>query len=157
MYEIDMTAANKLPTRGEELFRIFSRFEYALKEIGYAAPGKRNDEVEVSWDQFVTDRLGHGFFQRVIDEEIAPTISSNPPKRQVVDGQTLEWRHTAPPKSAQDLFGAVRRVRNNLFHGGKAGDPDADRNTELVSEAISVLMEALKAGGDIRDPFEGRW
>jgi hypothetical protein len=57
----------------------------------------------------------------------------------------------------QELFVAVRRVRNNLFHGRKSGDPDEDRNANLISEAIAVLIEALKRCEDLRAHFEGRF
>ena len=157
MTKIDMTAANQLPKHSEELLKVFSRFEYALKEIGYVAPGARNDEVRVLWDRFANELLGSKFFQQINNQGIAPTLLSKPPNMQVVNDQKWGWKEVDPPNNIQELFGAVRRVRNNLFHGGKSGDPDADRNATLVYEALAVLIEALNACEDIRYPFENRW
>ena len=145
MTEIDMTAAYKLPKRGAALLRIFSRFEYALKEINHAAPGKHNGEATVLWDKFANECLGRDFFQYIRKQGIAPTLLSKPPSMQVVDG-ALGWKKVPPPGNVQDLFGAVRRVRNNLFHGGKSGDPDADRNAKLVLAALETLRPVEKDG-----------
>jgi hypothetical protein len=153
---IDMTAANQLPARGEELMRIVTRFEYALKEIGYGRSG-RNGEVEVNWDAFANERLQAMFLNKIREANIAPTILANPPSKQIINGGILDWEEKAPPTNIQDFIGAVRRVRNNLIHGGKSGDPDADRNTKLVAEAIEVLLEALRTDVDLRQRFENRW
>lgn len=153
---IDMVAANQLPPRGEELIRVVTRFEYALKEIGYGKPG-RNEEVEVKWDEFANECLKAEFLNKAKEKSIALTIFNNPPSRQVIRGRILDWDETAPPTSVQDLFGAVRRVRNNLVHGGKSGDKDSDRSAKLVTEAIEVLLEALRWHADLRFRFENRW
>ena len=152
-----MTAANKLPERGDELLKVFSRFEYALKEIGYAESGYCNDKASVNWNRFVNECLGRDFFEHISTENLAPTLLWKPPSLQTVEDNNLKWRETHPPTNIQELFGAVRRVRNNLSHGGKSGDPDANRNAMLVSEAIAVLLEALRACDDLRYPFENRW
>jgi hypothetical protein len=40
------------------------------------------------------------------------------------------------------IIGAIRTVRNNLFHGGKAGvyNDDAPRNISLVNESVTILL-----------------
>ncbi|TCD15231.1 hypothetical protein [Oricola cellulosilytica] len=152
---IDMGKANRLPPRADELMRVVTRFEYALKETGYGV--MRNGAVEANWDKFANEVLKAEFLQRVRDKKIAPTILSNPPSRQFLGGSTLDWERKVAPNSIQDFIGAVRRVRNNLVHGGKSGDPDADRNASLVAEAIEVLFEALRSHDDLRFMFEGKW
>ncbi len=107
--------------------------------------------------KFANEGLKADFLQRVRERNIAPTILSNPPSKQILNGSTLAWEGKAAPKNIQDFIGAVRRVRNNLVHGGKSGDPDADRNAILVSEAIEVLLEALRSHDDLRVMFEGKW
>lgn len=156
MNDIDMKAANSVPAGAEELFRIISRFEFALKEMGFAKPG-RNGEADLCWDNFANECLGQDFFQNIKDSKIAPTLLNQPPSVQVIANRSLSWKDGTPPKSVQELLGAVRRVRNNLFHGGKSGDRDAQRNAALISDAIAVLIEALKACDDIRYLFEGRY
>jgi hypothetical protein len=154
--EVAMIAANRLPARSDELMRVVTRFEYALKEIDYGRTGK-NGEVEVDWDTFTSQCLGAPFFKKIVENGIAPTLLAKPPSKQVLRGKTLDWDAATPPVSVQDLFGAVRRVRNNLVHGGKSGDKDSDRNDKLVAEAIEVLMEALRSHADLQFMFEGKW
>lgn len=156
MRSIDMAAANRLPARGEELLRMVARFEYALKEIKYGKAGA-GGAVEAKWDEFANKELTSDFFAHVRDNNIAPTIFSRPPSRQVLNGSSLEWQVAAPPADVQSLVGAVRRVRNNLAHGGKSGDKDSDRNDLLVAEAITVLTEALLRHSDLGHMFEGKW
>lgn len=153
---IDMAATNTLPERGQELMRVVARFEYALKEIGYGKMGA-GGAVEAKWDEFANKELTSDFLKHVRNNKIAPTILSNPPSRQILNGSSLDWDATAPPTDIQSLVGAVRRVRNNLVHGGKSGDKDSDRNNLLVAEAIAVLTEALRAHSDLRFMFEGKW
>jgi hypothetical protein len=153
---IDHSRADSLPTRGDELMRIIARFEYALKESDYGKAGY-NGEAEVDWDKFANQSLKACFLEKVRSDRIAPTILTKPASKQIIEGTSLAWKDTALPKNVQDLMGAVRRIRNNLVHGGKSGDRDSDRNDELVSEAIEVLLEALRADAAVRDMFEGKW
>lgn len=136
--------------------RIIARFEYALKESDYGKSGN-NGEVEVDWDKFANKALKADFLTKVRNERIAPTILANPASKQIIEGTSLAWKDAALPTNVQDLMGAVRRIRNNLVHGGKSGDKDSDRNDALVSEAIEVLLEALRADGAVRNMFEGKW
>jgi hypothetical protein len=150
---IDMSAANKVPPRGEEFFKVISRFEFALKDIGFARMGR--DEVpEIKWDDFANG-LGREFYNKIKIEGVAPTLLSEPPRLQLIRANRLEWQDARPPSNVQELFGAVRRVRNNLFHGGKSGEADNQRSEKLIAEAIAVLQEALQASDNIRRSFEG--
>lgn len=156
MIVIDMNAANRLPPRGDELLRVFTRFEYALKDGGYGKAGRKN-VVEADWDRFASKELKAPFFAAVTAKALAPTLMTNPPSRQVLQGGTLGWDTVAPPANVTELMGAVRRVRNNLVHGGKSGDKDSDRNDSLIAEAIEVLLEALRTHADLKAIFERRW
>ncbi|TXI39974.1 MAG: hypothetical protein E6Q59_04030 [Nitrosomonas sp.] len=154
--QIDLSKANNLPARGDELLRIFARFEFALKESGYGVSGK-NDEAGADWDRFANQSLTAKFLHKIREKNIAPTILEKSPSKQIFKDHTLEWTACAPPQDVQTFFGAVRRVRNNLVHGGKSGDKDADRNNSLVSEAIEVLFEALRSDSHVRSMFEGQY
>ena len=83
----------------------------------------------------------------------------DPPKRQILDDRgKLEFSEAVAVTNVQELFGAVRRVRNNLFHGGKSGDPDQSRNNVLILESIYVLGEILKfVAPEFKMRFEGRY
>ncbi|PBB41185.1 hypothetical protein CK222_23745 [Mesorhizobium sp. WSM3866] len=152
---IDMKAANRLPPRGDEI-RVFTRFEYALKDGGFGKAGRKN-VVEADWDLFASRELKAPFFAAVKAKALAPTLMTNPPSRQTLQGSTLGWDTVPPPANVTELLVAVRRVRNNLVHGGKSGDQDSDRNDSLVAEAIEVLLEALRCHSDLRAIFERRW
>lgn len=94
---------------------------------------------------------------KIREKDIAPTLLNTPPSKQVLSSdRTLDWEEGTSPQNVQELFGAVRRVRNNLVHGGKSGDEVSDRNDALVAEAIEVLKEALRWHDDLRSKFEGR-
>ena len=72
---------------------------------------------------------------------------------------------TCPPMPVaivHELFAAVRRVRNNLVHGGKSGDPEYDpddpcRNEKLIREAQWIIEEALHQMEDVKIHFEGQY
>lgn len=147
-----MSAANRVPERACEFFRIFSRFEFALKANGFVR--SRNDAPEANWDDFA-NRLGSEFYTKIRNDNVAPTLLTSPPKAQDYTAGYLVWRDRSQPQNVQDLFGAVRRVRNNLFHGGKSGNPDSQRDERLIAEVIAVLESALGTHAEVRQSFEG--
>lgn len=155
MKPIDMSRVC-VPPRSDELFQLFSRFEYALKETGFVESGHAN-EARASWDRFTIECLGEAFLDRVVREKLAPVLLRNPPSKQIAKGGRLDWAPCEPPKTTVELFRAVRRIRNNLFHGGKHGDQDSDRNQALIAESICLLGEALEASADVQAAFECRW
>jgi hypothetical protein len=55
------------------------------------------------------------------------------------------------------LFVVVRRIRNNLFHGGKypsGPEPDLSRDEKLLMQAIRILEPALSARPDLHTIFD---
>jgi hypothetical protein len=155
---VDFGKAEILPTGAERFFKTFSRFEFALKESGYL-PEK--GKAFADWHAFARD-LGSAFFAEVRDSEKASTLLRSPPKTQVAVHKILEFKSTVRPNNTQELLEAVCRVRNNLFHGGKSGEPDADssdprRNEKLIAEAQWVLELALQHSDAVRYAFEGRY
>lgn len=136
-----------------KFFKLFSRFEFALKKAGYLRV--RAGRISAHWDKFASD-LGAQFFDAVIENQVADTIIQQPPNKQVVDeGSELGWKACKPPENTVDLFVAVRRVRNNLFHGGKHENPFNDRDQELLSQGIAVLKLALEAHDMVKWHFVG--
>lgn len=153
MTEIDMTAANDVPEGAHEFFRIFSRFEYALKACGFAKANK-GDVIGVKWQELAKE-LDEPFFDRVQDRGLAPTILAEPPQQQVKSKDGLGWHPEKPPASVQELFTAVCRIRNNLFHADKSGSPDHQRNSLLIAEARAILCEALRHHEKVCVEFNG--
>jgi hypothetical protein len=132
------------------------RLEYALKAKGYVR--KRGNALEIEWDRFVSEKLGRQFFNYIQSAGMAPTLIERPPSSQELSpiGE-LKFGDANSVNCAQELFGAIRRLRNNLFHGGKSGDADHDRNDALIDEAISVVFAALAQCDDLSSEFEGKY
>ena len=134
-----------------ELFERFGRFEYALKRSQFLN-GPVGGDARADWDGFA-NRLGANFF----DFHFANTdqnadraeLFAVPPRKgivvqvQVAGEWTRQfgWRDMPIPENAVELMLAVRRVRNNLFHGDKA-NPDYSRNPQLVRAANLILSDA---------------
>lgn len=129
------------------LFQLFARFEHALKKEGFVL-GKVDDPAMPHWDGFAS-KLGKPFYQTAVQEKAAKVLFSHPPKQQVVDvGKTTRWKVKSPPKDAAQLLAAVRRVRNNLFHGEKL-DPNDGRDQELMIAALATLWIARQRCADV--------
>jgi len=129
-------------------FACFSRFEYALKAAGWVCAGK-GDAAEPDWNRVVGQlkQADQPERERVLGR--AGLLLSEPPRKQVFQNRKLSWRE--PGKSGDEsrrLIDALKRVRNNLFHGGKY-NPDgvylSNRAVKLIEAANSVLDALLGA------------
>jgi hypothetical protein len=141
----------ELPKAATSFFVIFSRFEYTLKRAGYL----RGNKAEPNWNRLAGE-LGQDFLTRVRVSGEATTLLEEPPKKQVVRDGLLAWKTMPPIENANDLFLAVSRVRNNLFHGGKYGSgpvPAISRDERLLREATRVLEMALNARPELHAIF----
>lgn len=158
MTGISFDAIDNHPADAVRFFKIMMRLEYALKACGFAAMDRNNRYVSVQWDDFVRDRVDREFFEKIRDSGMANTLINSPPSLQILDTSgVLTFSNAAVVTTPQLLVGAVQRVRNNLFHGGKSGDPDHERNDTLIADAIAVITELLLANDDLRWEFEGRY
>lgn len=155
--EVNYSKTDEHPPGADLLFKVMMRLEFGLKEIGYYQTA-RNQNAEVDWDKFANERLGAPFFDAMKAAGNVNVLLQTPPKRQIVDGQGyLNWEQVGAISNVQELIGSLRRVRNNLFHGGKSGDPDRDRNDELVGNALSLIDAILQHDYDLRMMFEGNY
>ena len=135
------------------------RFEYALKMAGYTKPDQENAEPD--WDGFANKELGKAFFNNIEAGPTADILFKEAPRKQIVlsDGK-LGWCPEAPdfpvrPDSIQSLMGFLCRVRNNLFHGGKAPGCLEGRDKELIMAAQCVLEQALeKSPSEVQEAFK---
>jgi hypothetical protein len=124
-----------------ELLYIFSSFEYALKAVGYF----QNDS-KASWGKFA-DKVN---CIPVPDFVKSLVIVQKPPRKQIKKDNKIIFTHEVLNALSTDtwgnhdsgIIGAIKTVRNNLFHGGKLGyfNLDIDRNKTLVQDSIKVLM-----------------
>ena len=155
--EVDYAKIEDYPEGGDRLFKIMMRLEFSLKEIGYSRAANSNS-VEVDWDRFSNISLGRLFFEKIKESGKAKNLIQYPPKLQsIVEKDRLDWVEKGEVSNIQELIGALRRVRNNLFHGGKSGDVDSDRNKYLVSEALLVVDYILQNDENLRNIFEGKY
>lgn len=145
-------------------FAFFSRFEYALKRAKFLKPGSSNQayQAEPDWDKYADELRGQ--FAKVDDGDFKAAyayLRSNPPKKQVVKGNQINWNVSRQDKSESDekyILRLVRTVRNNLFHGGKYPSPvgpvgDVGRNNGLLESCIVVLDRCLILSPDVQKIF----
>jgi hypothetical protein len=144
-----MTDDDEVRQLSLQLFETFSRMEYAFKAVGYWQP---KIYAEANWDSFVN--AIKGTFNADHSSEIKDAhdyILSQPPNKQMIVNDALVWK--AVPADGDDLTKLsvyIRRVRNNLFHGGKYGDHalNFERNRALILHSLTLLqyLKTLHSG-----------
>ncbi|RLK44973.1 hypothetical protein [Cupriavidus plantarum] len=157
----DELLQTEVPLLAIQFFQVFSRFECAMKRSGKYAKG---DEqwVNPRWPLFADD-LGADFFDEVVNSGHAETLIARPPNTQAIlaDG-TLGWKVNPPVKNTRELIDAVRKVRDNLLHGGKYRDDGygkpamvegSERDETLLRESLNVLAMALERNRLVHEHF----
>ena len=147
---------NKLDTLSFDFFKLFSRLEYSLKAASFHT-GEGN--ANPNWTTFAQDI--HLKFQALQNENLDGAkqyILANPPKKQVIEQGNITWSDSAPTQvnDTDLLLLYVRRVRNNLFHGGKFNGNwfAPQRSEELLNSSIIVLRHALEMNANVKQAFE---
>lgn len=137
------------------LFKEFARFEYALKAANFH---NGDGDAEPNWRNFalsVEDALTHP--QSDALREAIKYMLTHPPKKQVIRAGALDWDTVVPnANSRADLVLLyVRRVRNNLFHGGKFSGRwfDPERSEELLRHSLVILEACLAASPQVREAY----
>lgn len=134
-----------------KFFVFFSRFEYALKKSGYVRENR--GKVEVDWDKYTNEIGSISESKTVIDAK--RYFLDNPPKKQVLFNEQLDWKDNQKSNSESDvkyLLRLIKTVRNNLFHGGKMPF-DAVRDKKLLENALILLEVFLKTSPDITKKY----
>jgi hypothetical protein len=131
----------------QEVFRTFARCEYALKAAGFHCG---DGDANVNWRNFAVS-IEHAF-ANPHDPVFANAITyilAQPPKKQVVKNGQFQWEAAIPPTNSRaDLVLLyVRRVRNNLFHGGKFNGHwfEPQRSGDLLRHSLVILKAAVQA------------
>jgi len=114
----------------------FSRLEFALKENKYFTTGGYNS-AQVHWTRFYKE---HRDTYRACPA--GAELTSLAPLQQIVNEHgDLDWapRHDLDegPELDRDIE-LLKTVRNNLFHGGKHGDPQ-ERTAALLPVCIALM------------------
>jgi hypothetical protein len=139
-----------------DLFRVFARFEYALKATGYH---NAEGDAKPDWEAFANS----------IDIDIEnPTrselseainyIYNHPPKKQIIRNGKIDWEETENNGNLNKnlILIYVRRVRNNLFHGGKFHGHWVEpvRDYDLLRHSLTILKECLRSSDQVREAYE---
>lgn len=81
-------------------------------------------------------------------------ILDHPPKKQIIADGVLTWSVSAPDTDLRSdrVLIYVRRVRNNLFHGGKFNGRwfEPERSELLLRHSLTILRTCLDASADVR-------
>jgi hypothetical protein len=140
-----------------EFFFVFSRFEHALSTTNYLTEAKIG--VFPDWNKFAREM--NDVFQAHLSREVRKAIryyEEAPPKKQIVDFDSLIWKDVVPQTEYQleKLLVLIRRVRNNLFHGEKLGtllEGNSERDTHLLMYGLIILYACLEINSQIRKKF----
>jgi len=154
-YELDQDQSFRLAI---EVFIEFARFEYCLKASGFLKTP--NGPAEPNWDKFANCNKIKKLFDKINSGTAESDckmryLLNNPPKQQIATDNKLDWEEPNKIKSSQDYFGAVRRVRNNLFHGGKFNGNffEPQRSVELLEAVLCVLKAAREHHTGIEEAY----
>ena len=80
--------------------------------------------------------------------------------KQVLRNGNLMWEANLPNNGmseTQVLFVLVRRIRNNLFHGGKHNFDvfeDTERTTQLLRSALVIVQESLSVLANVKTTYD---
>ncbi len=140
-----------------DFFFAFSRFEFALKQAGYLESIQAGADARPDWTCFskrinaVCNFDESPELRKAVDYLLS---DAKAPKKQVVQADgSLDWKTT--PTGRKDIEWVlilVRRVRNNLFHGGKytGSLSELARDTTLLKNSLIILDACLNWDDDVR-------
>ncbi|EEJ2708096.1 hypothetical protein B5637_004398, partial [Salmonella enterica subsp. enterica serovar Kiambu] len=120
---------------------VFSRLEYALKVSGFARGDSK--KVEPCWDCFAK-KINDNFL-KIENEDLKKAVGyllESPPRKQILSEGKIIFQDQPVDKkqrTTQQLLLMIRRVRNNLFHGGKYcpdGEKESGRNEDLLNASL---------------------
>ncbi|SQD77603.1 hypothetical protein [Moritella yayanosii] len=138
-----------------EFFKLFARIEYSLKASGFHCG---NGNATANWENFALS-IDEKFTSVTVEsfKEAVKYIKEHPPKKQIISDGSIEWL-TIPPQSkceADLILLYIRRVRNNLFHGGKFNGHwfEPERSEELITHSIVILHKAISLSVNVKAAF----
>ena len=128
-------------------FKLFARFEATLKEREFYRV--KDGRIVVDWDRFANEVVGQGFLVDLGDKATSAVyILESPPKKQGPNSEgKIVWLDvSANDRSPQALIAHIRRMRNNLYHGGKFNGTwfDPERSERLLAHGLAVLEHYSK-------------
>lgn len=134
----------------------FAAFEQALKAAGFH---HGDGSARPNWMEFADENEVLEEFQdrnSSIGGDVQLLID-DPPRQQIVQNGNLEWDEAPPNQDtiSKTALVYVRRVRNNLFHGGKMGGErfPRERDMELIDASLSIIHRCAKLHSEVRTLF----
>jgi hypothetical protein len=131
----------------------FARFEYAMKKAGFHTPNG-----DANWDGLFKmgspiDKLTSAYKHHP-DEEFKEAVDyylTQSPEKQFLENNKIIFKKNdlgnAPIFEKLSVF--IRRVRNNLFHGGKFARAgclqNPPRDMALISHGLVILNACIQA------------
>jgi len=151
-------AAEDLECLAFEFFREFARYEYCLKMVGLREDSRA---AKASWRKYAAE------VAQVIDapqasdlEKAIMYFTDNPPKKQIVRDEVLDWDDALPnhQSKAELILLLVCRVRNNLFHGGKFNNYwfEPQRSEDLMRHALVILKACADSHENVSNAYADR-
>ncbi len=143
-----------------KFFIFFSRLEFALKRTQYGL-GDEEREAKANWDLFGS-RHNDTFLARREGSLLAAWkyFDEHPPRKQILPCGRLDWseedRRDITQPELKWLLTMIRRVRNNLFHGGKfplRAIEEPSRDCTLLGHSLVVLQDCLEYDPAVREVF----
>lgn len=152
-----MRAHPSIDQLAENLFYTFARTEYALKASGF---NNGDGAAEANWRKFAlaVEALIANPPSAELREAVRFVLAEPPRKQVIVDG-AIRWQVAEPQTDsvADKLFLYVRRVRNNLFHGGKFNGEwfEPERSEPLLRHSLAILVASVEAVPAVRHAYYG--
>ncbi|MDH0423618.1 hypothetical protein ACMFLR_22340 [Delftia tsuruhatensis] len=150
------------PPESIAYFKIFTRIEYSLKQAGYSKINQKNNTIDADWEKFArftSENFKEEHFPGYISAK--EYLLAEPPRRQIgaADGSIAFEEVPGALAGRNDferLISAAKRVRNNLYHGGKMSwNDDYERNNILIKHCHEVLEAAVKSNNAVFDAYMG--
>lgn len=140
-----------------QFFQVFSRMEYALKASGY---NNGDGAAEANWKKFalaISPSVNSPPSGEI--SEFITFLLNEPPKKQFIVSGVFVWRDIAAStgNTADDLFVYIRRVRNNLFHGGKFNGHwfAPERSEKLMGASLAIMCWAIELDPNVQAAYHG--
>jgi hypothetical protein len=146
-------------------FMTFARCEFALKTGGFAERGYRKgvgNEAQADWDAFA--QAISSSFQAGLEPETkaacARLIEARPWELVLINGNVMWQQQTRRAREtlAENALAAVKRLRNNLFHGNEASGVQGyttEQTEQLLCDAVMVLQASVILRPAVQAAYDG--
>jgi hypothetical protein len=137
---------------------VFSRLEYCLKVTRFRQRG--DGEARADWSAFV--QAAEARFNPEESKELAEAyeyLTGSPPRLLEVKNGDVLWADYVERGASRvdEVVWIVKRIRNNLFHGGKfAYDPSSnpERENKLLLSATILLFHLITVVPEIEQAYD---